>query len=141
MGRATFSGDYPKGRKGRKRQKGRVLSFRFFRSSRRFCPFRHLKQPLGFHEAVLPGRSIIAKCADMDLQLWKSGETRDPRVEEVRPGICLGASRRIPAYCRYFGRNIAIRAVCRRFWKNCFRRIGGKRSTDRFWGGYTEILL
>ena len=78
---------------------------------------------------------------EMKLQLWQSDETRDPRVEEVRPGISLGAYRRIPAYCRCFGRNIAIRAVCRRFWKNCFRQVGGKRSTDRFWGGYTEILL
>ncbi len=77
----------------------------------------------------------------MDLQVWESEGTRNPGVEEVRPGVCLGTFREIPGYSYGFRRNIAIPAIHRHFWKNCFQSSNSNRSTDRFWSGNTDILL
>ena len=66
---------------------------------------------------------------------------RNLKIGKPLPGEHKEPFRKILVYCHVFLRNIAIRVICPRFLKNCFYRSGGNRSTDRFWGVYTEIPL
>ena len=66
---------------------------------------------------------------------------RNLKIGKPLPGEHKEPFRKILVYCHVFLRNIAIHAICRHFLKNCFYRSGGNRSTDRFWGVYTEIPL